>query len=331
MEIENLNQFEKEPDQRLPKKLFWAASLVFIAFILIFGFFFSAPADFPEKVYIEIEEGTTLNQVATILEENEIIKSVDFFKFFLVAWGKQKGIVAGFYYFEKPIPVFEIARRLVTADYRVESVSKYIPEGSTLEEMADILEEDMISFSRSDFFSLTEGKEGYLFPDTYRFFVTTRTEDVVKIMEKTMNEKLEPYLSDIQNSGKSLHEILTMASIIQKEAYNDYEEKRTISGILWKRIREGMLMQVDATFKYINGKGSAQLTLEDLRSDHPYNTYVNKGLPPGPIGSSSLNAIKAAIYPLESPYYFYLHGRDSQVRYAVDFDGHKENRRLYLD
>jgi UPF0755 protein len=121
-----------------------------------------------------------------------------------------------------------------------------------------------------------------------------------------------------------------MASIIQKEAYNIYTEQQTISGILWKRIDKKMRLQVDATLKYITGKPSSKLTLSDLGMEHDYNTYKNYGLPPGPIGSPSIKAIKAALYPIPSPYFFYLHSDSGQVHYAVDHDGHIQNKNNYL-
>ncbi|MDQ5953030.1 MAG: hypothetical protein QG551_258, partial [Patescibacteria group bacterium] len=106
--------------------------------------------------------------------------------------------------------------------------------------------------------------------------------------------------------------------------------QQTISGILWKRIDKGMRLQVDATLKYITGKPSSRLTLKDLGEDHPYNTYTNDGLPPGPIGSPSLKAIKSALYPIPSPYFFYLHDNSGGVHYAVNFDQHKQNKNNYL-
>jgi UPF0755 protein len=120
-----------------------------------------------------------------------------------------------------------------------------------------------------------------------------------------------------------------MASILEEEA-NNTEDRRIISGILWKRIEKGMALQVDAPFYYLFGKGSSQLTLSDLATTSPYNTYVNKGLPSAPISNPGLDAIKAAINPKSTPYYFYLADRKGITHYATDHDGHVANRNNYL-
>lgn len=121
-----------------------------------------------------------------------------------------------------------------------------------------------------------------------------------------------------------------MASIIQGEAFDGSVEKQIISGILWKRIDKKMLLQVDSTLKYINGKTSAQLTIKDLAEDNPYNTYIHLGLPPTPIGNPGVDAIKAALTPIPSAYFFYLHDSDGKIHYAVTFADHKKNISLYL-
>ena len=121
-----------------------------------------------------------------------------------------------------------------------------------------------------------------------------------------------------------------MASIIEREATGNQEEMQIVSGILWKRIREGMRLQVDAPFMYTLGKRSDELTLKDLASDSPYNTYRKKGLTPTPIGNPGIQAIYAALNPIESSYYFYLHDSRGTIHYAKDHDGHIRNKNQYL-
>ena len=150
-------------------------------------------------------------------------------------------------------------------------------------------------------------------------------------MQDTFDKKVRTALAkDIEDSGKTMTEIITMASIIQDEAHDDYVEKQMISGILWKRIDKGMRLQVDATLRYVNGKTSGQMTNADLTFDHEYNTYTRAGLPPTPIGNPGVDSIKAAIYPKSSEYFFYLHASSGQVYYAETFEGHKKNINQYL-
>ena len=121
-----------------------------------------------------------------------------------------------------------------------------------------------------------------------------------------------------------------MASIIEGEA--DSYSRQEVADILWKRIDEDMPLQVDATFVYSIGKSTFDLTLNDLRNeDNPYNSYVFRGLPPTPINNPGIKAIRSAARQNDTPYLFFLTGRDGNMYYASTFEAHKNNRRLYLD
>jgi len=128
----------------------------------------------------------------------------------------------------------------------------------------------------------------------------------------------------------TLHEVLTMASIIEKEVRTP-EDMKLVSGVLWKRIEVGMPLQVDAPFIYYNGKNSYTLTKEDLSDDHEYNTYKNKGLPPTAITNPGLDSIRAAITPTNTEYLYFLSDKSGNMYYAKNFEGHKRNRELYLE
>lgn len=120
-----------------------------------------------------------------------------------------------------------------------------------------------------------------------------------------------------------------MASIIEGEA--DKDSKQAVSNILWKRIKLDMALQVDAPFVYSIGKGTFDLSNGDLKDkENPYNTYVNKGLPPTPISNPGLESLKAAATPAETPYLYFLTGHDGNMYYAETFEGHKKNRKLHL-
>lgn len=134
----------------------------------------------------------------------------------------------------------------------------------------------------------------------------------------------------ILKSGHSLDEILTMASILEKEA-NKTADRKKIAGVLWHRIDIGMPLQTDATFPYYLGRNTFEVTRTDLQTDHPYNTYTNKGLPPGPIGNPGLDSILAAAQPTKSNYIFFLSDRQGNFHYSVTYEGHLANKRRYLD
>lgn len=324
---------EHEPRQTA-RKTNWTAIgfLVAFAVLIISGVSsVSAPRNFPTDEVITIESGSSLDSIAKQFADAGVIKSVGVFKTFIIALTSDKSISDGDYLFERHLNAWEVAERLAFGRFGVEKITVRITEGLSNKEMAEIFGAKLKSFNKEEFLYLTKDLEGYLFPDTYYFFGSARAADVVKMMRDNFNRKVSIGLAeDIEKSGKSLDEILTMASIIQDEAYDGYAEKQTISGILWKRIDKGMLLQVDATIRYVNGRGSSDITMKDLGDDNPYNTYVHKGLPPTPIGSPGLEAIKAAMHPVASAYFFYLHDRDATIHYAKTYAEHKANIAKYL-
>ncbi len=305
------------------------AGIVFFLFITLISFF-APPKSFPIQTYLDIKKGTSLVEIGTILKESHYIKSKQLFTFFTVVFGRQKGVIAGEYFFEHKITSVELAWRLVHGKTKVAPVSVTIFEGSTNEEIAETLEKQLFEFDKEKFLALTASKEGYLFPDTYHFKRKSSPEEIIETLEKTFFEKTQSLLPIFAESGKSIDEIIIMASILEKEASRNMEEKKVISGILWKRIEIDMALQVDATLKYITGKGSAQLTHKDLQTDFPYNTYTNKGLPPGPIGNPGLVAMKAAAQPTKSSYLYYMHDLKGNVYYGGTYQKHLENIRNHL-
>lgn len=203
-----------------------------------------------------------------------------------------------------------------------------IPEGFTVEQMAGLFEEKGL-FSKIEFIKIAQNEEGYLFPDTYRFFKSTTPEKVMEKMKKNFDEKISEFLPEIERQKKTPRDIIIMASIIEKEVHK-IEDRGLVSGILWKRIKEGIGLQVDATITYVLKKTSAELTLDDLKTDSVYNTYKYKGLPKGPISNPGKSAIFTAVFPVNSKFLFYLSDKDGKTHYAKNFEEHKKNKLLYL-
>jgi len=159
--------------------------------------------------------------------------------------------------------------------------------------------------------------EGYLFPDTYLFLPFAETEQIIG----TMTDNFKKKAGDV---GK---DIVIMASLIEKEV-PDIGDRKIVSGILWKRLKLGMALQVDAVFPYITGK--QKVLSDDLKIDSPYNTYLHKGLPPGPISNPGLDAVEAAKNPQETSYLYYLSGKDGKTHFAKTFAEHLKNKEKYL-
>ena len=207
-----------------------------------------------------------------------------------------------------------------------------IPEGTSSYEIAEILERELPAFNAKDFINEVEDNkyEGYLFPDTYFLTPNTKSSEVIFMMRENFARQIQEYQGDILKSQKMLSDIVIMASIIEEEANGTLESKRVVSGILWKRLRLEMPLQVDAPFAYYNGKNSYTLTKEDLADDHEYNTYVNKGLTPTAITNPSIDSLRAAIAPTQTAYLYFLSDKKGNMYYAKTFEGHKKNRELYL-
>ena len=295
--------------------------------VLYIGNAFQAPAEGGSE-RITITPGTSTRTIAFLLHDEGIIRSPQMF--LLLTSVQDRTLQAGTYNFEEPLPLRAVIDRLDRGDVGDVYTRIRIREGAMLREIAEDIHAELPHIDPDAFVEATEGLEGYLFPETYFVLPETTLDEFITIAQNQFQRSIDSIQEYIDASSHSLEDIVIMASIIEKEATNDFEEQRTIAGILWKRIDEGMLLQVDAPFMYSIGKGSAQLTRSDLQMDSPYNTYRYLGLPPTPIGSPSLSALRAAADPLDSPYYFYLHGNDGIIRYGRNFDEHIINRQRHL-
>ena len=292
--------------------------------------FYVPPSHAPNPRIVYIKEGETISQVAFELEQENVVKSAFAFEMLAKFYGQETQVAdPGYYLFDSTENTSEVVERILSGDYRLTPKKVLIYEGSTNEEIADTLQGKLVFFNKNDFLSLSEGEEGYLFPDTYYFVPTATAFEVYRAMRVNFEKNVEALEPAIQESGKTLNEIITMASLIQKEAWKS-KDRRLISGVLWSRIDKGMKLQVDAVFPYIIGKNTFQLTYDDLTVDSPYNTYKYKGLPPGPIANPGLDAIEAALHPEKTKYVYYLADMRGTTHYAITYGEHERNIDRYL-
>lgn len=276
-------------------------------------------------VVVEVMEGSTFSEVASILDEKGVIQSGTVMTFLGTVSGTDRSLRAGVFTFTYAESIFSVIYRLVSpsqADIKVT-----FPEGTSVRSMALILQSNIPAFDVVHFISLASKEEGYLFPDTYYFSRNVQPEEVISIMKTAFNRRLEGI--DTSTSPYSFNEILTMASILEKEA-RTYEVRQTVAGILWNRLEENMPLQVDAVFGYIKGVDTYSPSLKDLEIVSPYNTYRNRGLPPGPINNPGIESIRAALNPIDTPYRFYLTDNEGQMHYSTTFEEHVRNKKLYL-
>jgi UPF0755 protein len=243
--------------------------------------------------------------------------------------GHQRDLYAGDYEFKQPETIFSVARALSIGAYGLVPVKIRIPEGATMAQMAPIFASELPRFNSANFLEQTSTDEGYLFPDTYFFLPDANEATVIQTMRQDFDGQIASIQPIIASSTHSLADIVTMASIVEDEA-PDTQDREIIAGILWRRIAQGQALQADPTLVYAFGVPDSQLTIQDLQSDSPYNTYTQKGLPPTPIGSPSLDSLEAAAEATSSPYLFYLADKTGVTHYCKTFSCQAANERKYL-
>ena len=318
---------------------------------------FGTPA-LKQPATVEITKGAGVGDIAEKLKSADIIRSETGFKALVWAMRASSKLQAGEYKFDaKDLSLADIVRVLTRGLGAINEKELTIVEGWGIDDIGKYLEAQGIG-TRREFFEIagrpqrtvlqgqkgmsfenfeflsdkpdSVGVEGYLFPDTYRVQKDAKAEAVVRVMLENFDKKLtEEMRVDITAQGKTIFDIVRMASIVEKEVPHE-EDRPIIAGILWKRLDIGMALQVDSTLNYATGGKNAALTNAELKIDSPYNSYKYRGLPPTPIGNPGLSAIRAAIYPRHTAYLYFLSGKDGKTYFGKTLDEHNENKARYL-
>lgn len=299
-----------------------------------------------EQSKFEVEKGSGVKEIAGKLRQENFIRSQFWFKTYV--WYKKQGanLQAGEYLLSQNLNTPQILQIITGGKVIPNEVQITFPEGFTLSQIKTRLAENgveaaqffdgekvdgfQIQYKFLKDISLEASLEGFLFPDTYRFKKDVKKEEIIKKFLENFDRKLEPaWRAEIDRQSKSLYDIVIIASIIQQESLND-DEMPMIAGIFWNRLQRGMLLQSDATVNYATGKKARQASADDIKILSPYNTYLYSGLPPAPICNPGASAIKAAIYPQESDYLYFLHPLNSPAIYSKTLEEHIRNKIKYL-
>ncbi|OGG59990.1 hypothetical protein A2765_00805 [Candidatus Kaiserbacteria bacterium RIFCSPHIGHO2_01_FULL_56_24] len=301
------------------------------AFALVsYVFLIAPPVSFPVGNLITIPEGATAREAGEMLEGQGVVRNGVAFSVAVTVLGADRGVRAGDYLFKEPKDLFSIARAITTGAFGLEPIRIRVPEGATTKDMARLFGGQLQRFDEERFLALAQPEEGFFFPDTYFFLPNANEKIVYEAMRQNFDTNIASLAGEIETSGHPLRDVVIMASILEKEAHTD-ADRRMIAGVLWRRIKIGMALQVDAAFLYSLGRSTFTLTKEDLQDkDDPYNTYVHKGLPPGAIGSPSLSSLRAAATPIDKGYIFYLADNNHVTHYAKTYAEHLRNKALYL-
>ncbi|MEK9156821.1 MAG: endolytic transglycosylase MltG, partial [Patescibacteria group bacterium] len=321
--------------------------LLFLAARQIHQYFFRS-SDAPE-VSFTVDEGELFTSISKRLADAGIIPSAWWFRISAKFAGLDDDIRAGTTVVIPGDRSADILGALVYPSGESE-VSVTIPEGYTLAQIGttvravlpDITLEEwqrvtgVSSPFITDAFVVSSQRpadvdlEGYLFPDTYRFFKNATAEDVVERMLRTMESRIGALGTPTGDAvGMTTHELLTLSSIVEREV-RDPDDMDQVSDIFLKRLEIGMALQSDATVNYVTGGDDPSLSLSDRDLDSPYNTYQNPGLPPGPISNPGMNALRAVWNPAKNDYYYFLTDLEGTVYYAETHDEHVLNKALYL-
>ena len=282
---------------------------------------------------IEIEPGTSVRAISAQLADASIVKSEDLLNLTLRITQDATLIKAGMYEFTQPQTTYQIAAHLVSGDILNELVTLTFIEGESAASVSNRAAAVLEEFDADEFALLTVNHEGRLFPDTYFVAPDFTTTELVQLLTEKHVEVLNELLTT-GSTSLSQEEIVTIASIVEREA-NTPESMRTVAGIFLNRLTIGMPLQADASIEYaletsLNELPPGQLATELREFNSPYNTYLNPGLPPTPIGNPGRIALSAVINPIESAYFYYITGDDGEFYYAETYDQHLNNIARYL-
>jgi len=294
-----------------------------------------------KETLFNIEDGSGLKEISNQLKDKEIINSAEYFVLYTKLKGLENKIQAGKFKIPPNISLDILLNKLQDPEQEYKKIT--IPEGYTVYQIARKLEESNL-INKDEFLKIAKNGlaefaiddnsentiyslEGYIFPDTYYIPNGFEEDEIIKMTLKKFNEVFsDRYRERAKELKMSINEILTIASLIEKEAAND-NERKTIAGVIYNRLKNNMPLQIDASVIYAITKGENhinRLLYKDLEFDSLYNTYKYRGLPPGPIASPGIASIEAALYPEEHEYFYYVLNDDKHV-FSKTYNEHLKN------
>jgi len=305
---------------------------------------------------VTIPIGSSVSTISRILEENDIIKDDRVFKYY-IKFKNESGFQAGDYKLNKSMTFQEIITSLKQGKVLNEAAFQItIPEGRQLTEIASIIAnhtafeeaEVLATLTNKEFIDSMKAKypdlltddiygkevkyalEGYLFPATYPYYTEEPTiEEVLEPMVKKTSEVVAKYIPQLQEQNMSVHQFVTMASLIEEEA-TEKADREKISSVFYNRIEKKMPLQTDPTVLYALGEHKDRVLYADLEVDSPYNTYQNSGLPPGPIANAGEVSLVAALSPEDTDFLYFLATSEGEVIFTRTLEEHNVAKNKYI-
>jgi len=336
--ISNAEPTEVSDSKPLPARalLHYSFGIVAVTSIsagLLVWWLLLAPSYF-EPMEVVIEPGQSVSSIADELAANNVVKSGDLLYLTLQILHKDTVIKAGTYTFTAPASTAAVARYITSTTPADELLRLTLPEGMRAREYAILAATIIEDFDETWYTTAGEAVEGYLWPETYFVPLDFTAADLIALQQASSQTFLLAEAPTISAHPLSEYEIVTLASIVEREA-NTRESMRTVAGILLNRLALGMALQADATIEYVLDTPLGELPpgvlATELRErDSPYNSYLYPGLPPTPISNPGRQALEAVLNPIESNYLFYITGDDGAFYYAENFDTHRLNISRHL-
>lgn len=360
----NAKLLEREQEAQLVRKIvfiiFSAICIVLVGTALAGYFYINSalqPVDKNDKsqIKVTIPIGSSVRGIANVLEENGIIKDGTVFRYY-VKFKNESGFMAGDYQLSPSMELGEIIAQLKTGKVVKEALfSITIPEGKQLDEIATIISKKT-TYTETEILEKLDNKqyvksliekypsiltdeilndnirhplEGYLFPATFEFYEEEpKLEEIIESMISKTEDVVSTYLGQIEDKGLTVHQFMTMSSLIEEEA-TEKADRENISTVFYNRIEKNMPLQTDPTVLYSMGKHQVGITYEDLETDSPYNTYKNQGLPPGPIASPGEISMAAAVNPRDANYLYFYSRPNGETIFTSTLNEHNNVKNKY--
>ena len=305
-------------------KLF-RAMLIILAILFVIGilWYFNLSK---EKSDFVVQKGDSASKIADILEENKVITFKKMFIALVKITNSSAKLQAGDYQFSQRDNIFTVLAQLRKGSKSHIKIT--IPEGNNIRQIAAIIKSKINVFDDEKFIALAQERklEGYLMPDTYLVGFATTEEEMIKLMRDNFDKKVSANMNDrAKELGMSMKDIITLASIIEKEAMKA-EERALIAGVFYNRLKKRIKLESCATVLYAMGINKPNLSLADLKYPSPYNTYLYYGLPPGPITNPGIEAIRAALYPVETNNLFFVAEGGGGHLFSPNLEQHVKNK-----
>ncbi|SNB48025.1 endolytic transglycosylase MltG [Geobacter sp. DSM 9736] len=321
--------------------LLLAVILLLLIPCLRFGIFaFSSAGDGKNVQLFDFEQGSSLTRIARELEEKRIVSSAGMFVLYSRMKGAEAKVKAGYYQFNDGLLPGEILRKMVAGEVYTRKVT--VPEGYSIFQVGELLESQG-TFRKKVFLELCRSKtllqdlgiaassvEGYLYPCTYNVSTKTDEAGLIRMMvEQSDRIYEEKFAARASSTGLDRHRILTLASMVDKEAVSP-AERPLIASVFLNRLKRGMPLQSDPTAVYGIRAFAGNVSKNDIMRRTPYNTYLIKGLPPGPIGNPSREAVEAVLAPARTEYLYFVAKKDGTHAFTSTLEQHNQAVRRYL-